>query len=195
MTMGGTALIVLVVALGLGGLGLVLLLGAVGLYNGLVRLRGESKNAWSQIDVQLKRRHDLLPNLVETVKGYAKHEEKTLQGVIAARQQAMTATSIEDRMKAEVALGGAVRGLFGLVESYPDLKANANFLKLQEELTSTENKIGFSRQYYNDATTQYNTKLELFPSNLVASMFGFKASPLFQINDEKERDVPKVSFS
>jgi LemA protein len=193
--MGGTALIVLVVALGLGGLGLVLLLATVGLYNGLVRLRGESKNAWAQIDVQLKRRHDLLPNLVETVKGYAKHEEKTLQGVIAARQQAMTATSIEDRVKAEVALGGAVRGLFGLVESYPDLKANANFLKLQEELTSTENKIGFSRQYYNDATTQYNTKMELFPSNLVASMFGFKASPLFQINDEKERDVPKVSFS
>jgi LemA protein len=172
----------------------ILLLAGVGIYNGLVRSRNESKNAWSQIDVQLKRRHDLIPNLVETVKGYAGHEQKTLSAVIAARSQAMQAVGIEDRIKAEVTLGGAMRGLFGIVEAYPDLKANANFMALQEELSSTENKISFSRQYYNDATTQYNTKLEVFPANLVASMFAFKPSPLFTIANEAEREAPQVKF-
>jgi LemA protein len=190
-----TGIIVLVALGGLAFIALLAVLFVVGLYNGLVRLRGESKNAWSQIDVQLKRRCDLIPNLVETVKGYATHEQKTLEGVIAARNQALQATTIEDRIKAEAAVGSAVKGIFGIAEAYPDLKANANFMSLQEELSSTENKIGFARQYYNDSTTQYNTKLELFPSNIVGSMFGFKSSPLFTIQNEADREVPKVKFN
>ena len=189
-----TTVIVIIVALGLG-LFLLIALGMVaGMYNGLVRLRNEAKNAWAQIDVQLKRRHDLIPNLVNTVKGYATHEQKTLENVIAARNAAMGAGSIDDKIKAEGALTGALSRLMVVMEQYPDLKANQNFLALQEELTSTENKLGFSRQAYNDASTQYNNKIEVFPSNIIAGMFQFKPSTLFEVTNEKEREAPEVKF-
>lgn len=165
-----------------------------GIYNGLVRGRNETKNAWSQIDVQLKRRHDLIPNLVETVKGYAAHESKTLEGVTAARTQAMAAPTVDARIAAEGQLSQALGRLMMVTEQYPDLKANTNFLGLQEELTSTENKISFARQAYNDAATTYNTRIETFPSNLVAGNFGFKPEPLFQVTDDKERQAPQVKF-
>ncbi|HSW39906.1 MAG TPA: LemA family protein, partial [Acidobacteriota bacterium] len=164
------------------------------LYNGLVRLRNAVRNAWSQIDVQLKRRHDLVPNLVETVKGYAAHEKETLERVIAARNFAVTAAGPAEAGKAEGVLSGALKSLFALSESYPDLKANQNFLALQEELASTENKIAFSRQAYNDAVMRYNNKTEVIPSNIIAGMFGFKASEFFEIESPGERNVPKVQF-
>jgi len=187
-----TALIVILVVVGLG---LLIAVGSVaGMYNGLVRLRNETKNAWAQIDVQLKRRHDLIPNLVETVRGYATHEQKTLENVIAARNQAVGAGSIEDKIKAEGALTGALSRLMVVSEAYPDLKANQNFLALQEELTSTENKISFSRQAYNDACTQYNNKTEVFPSNIIAGMFQFKPATLFEVQDQQERQAPQVKF-
>jgi LemA protein len=165
-----------------------------GIYNGLVRGRNETKNGWSQIDVQLKRRHDLIPNLVETVKGYASHEAKTLESVIAARSQAMAAPTVDARIAAEGQLSQALGRLMMVTEQYPDLKANTNFLGLQEELTSTENKISFARQAYNDAATTYNTRIETFPSNLIAGNFGFKPEPLFQVTDDKERQAPQVKF-
>lgn len=165
-----------------------------GLYNGLVRLRNAVKNAWSQIDVQLKRRHDLIPNLVETVKGYAAHEKETLSRVISARNFAMNATGPAEAGRAEGALSGALKSLFAVSEAYPDLKANQNFLALQEELTSTENKIAFSRQAYNDAVMRYNNMTEVVPSNIIAGMFNFKASEFFEIVVPEEKDVPKVSF-
>ena len=166
----------------------------IGIYNRLVSLRNRFKNAFAQIDVQLKRRYDLIPNLVETVKGYMKHERETLEAVIAARNQAVKATSIEDSIKAEQALGGALGRLMVVMEAYPDLKANQNFLSLQEELTSTENKIGFARQYYNDEVMKYNTRLESFPANLVAGPFGFKPATFFEVANEKEREAPQVKF-
>ncbi len=167
----------------------------VGLYNNLVRSRNEVKNAWSQIDVQLKRRHDLIPNLVETVKGYAAHERGTLDAVVKARQQAMAAGgNVEEAAKAENALTQTLRSLFALAEAYPDLKANQNFLALQEELSSTENKIGFARQYYNDTAMRYKNRTEVFPSNIFANMFGFAPEPFFQVDTEAERQVPQVKF-
>jgi LemA protein len=165
-----------------------------GLYNGLVRLRNAVRNAWSQIDVQLKRRHDLIPNLVETVKGYASHEKDTLERVITARNMAMQASGPAEAGKAEGVLSGALKSLFALSEAYPDLKANQNFLALQEELTSTENKIAFSRQAYNDAVMRYNNQTEVVPSNIIAGMFGFKPSEFFVISTPEERNVPKVQF-
>src|SRR4029453_8260804 len=171
---------------------LVILVGAI--YHGLGRGRNENKNAGAQIDVQLKRRHDLIPNLVETVKGYAKHEQGTLQSVIAARAAAVGAPTVDARIAAEGQLTQALSRLMVVTESYPDLKANQNFLGLQEELTSTENKIAFARQAYNDAAMMYNTKIESFPSNLVAGNLGFKPEPLFQVSDEKERQAPQVKF-
>jgi len=168
----------------------------IGLYNGLVRLRNEVRNAWSQIDVQLKRRYDLIPNLVETVKGYMSHERETLEAVTRARQQAIQVSdSVLDKAKAENMLSQTLRSLFAVAESYPDLKANQNFLSLQEELTSTENKISFARQYYNDSVLRYNNKTELFPSNIVAGMFNFTRSDFFEVDTEAEREAPKVSFS
>ena len=168
----------------------------VGLYNGLVRLRNGVKNAWSQIDVQLKRRYNLVPNLVETVKGYAGHERETLEAVVKARQQAINISdSVIDQAKAENMLSQTLRSLFALSESYPDLKANQNFLALQEELTSTENKISFSRQHYNDSAMTYNNKTEVFPSNLVAKSFNFEPADFFEIEEEGQREVPKVSFN
>jgi LemA protein len=167
----------------------------VGLYNGLVRSRNEVKNAWSAIDVQLKRRHDLIPNLLETVKGYAAHERGTLDSVVKARQQAVSFSgSVEDRARVESALTQSLRSLFAVAEAYPDLKANQNFLSLQEELSGTENKIGFSRQYYNDAAMRYKNRVEVFPSNIFAGMFGFQPEPFFQMEDAAERAAPQVKF-
>jgi LemA protein len=177
--------------------GLVVVIGLylMGTYNGLVRARNEVKNAWSAIDVQLKRRYDLIPNLVETVKGYAGHERQTLEAVIKARQQAVSFTgNIEERAKVENALTQTLRSLFAVAEAYPDLKANQNFIALQEELSNTENKIGFSRQYYNDAAMRYKNRIEVFPSNIVAGMFNFHAEPFFQTESVTERTAPQVKF-
>ena len=190
----GTGAILLIVFGGLFFVALIAVVWVIGVYNSLVGLRNMVKNAWAQIDVQLKRRHDLIPNLVETVKGYAKHESGTLEAVIAARNQAVKATSIDESIKAEQQLGGALGRLMVVMEAYPDLKANSNFLSLQEELTSTENKISFSRQYYNDEVMKYNTRLESFPANLVAGPFQFKPATFFEVTNEKEREAPQVKF-
>ncbi|HPO15611.1 MAG TPA: LemA family protein [Candidatus Hydrogenedentes bacterium] len=171
------------------------LLWLIGIYNSLVRLRNAVKNAWSQIDVQLKRRHDLIPNLVETAKGYMQHERGTLENVTKARNLAAQASGVGDQAKAESGLNQALSSFFVVVENYPDLKANQNFLALQEELTSTENKISFARQAYNDAAMQFNNKIEMFPSNIVAGVFSFKQAEFFEIEEAAERAVPKVSFS
>jgi LemA protein len=164
-------------------------------YNGLVSWRNQVKNAWSQIDVQLKRRYDLIPNLVETVKGYAKHESGTLEAVIKARNSAMAATTPQQVGQAENVLQGTLKSLFALSENYPDLKANQNFLALQEELTSTENKISFARQFYNDTVNRFNTMIQSFPKNMLAGMFGFQAAQLFEVEAPEERKAVKVSFS
>lgn len=169
----------------------------MGLYNGLVSRRNETKNAWSQIDVQLKRRYDLIPNLVETVKGYMKHERETLESVIKARQQAVdlqNAGNIGELMKADGALTQSLGRLFAVAEGYPDLKANQNMLSLQEELTSTENRVGFSRQAYNDAVMKMNNGIEQFPSNIIAGMFSFKQGEFWEIEAPQEREAVKVSF-
>jgi LemA protein len=166
-----------------------------GIYNSLIKLKNRVKNAWSQIDVQLKRRHDLIPNLVETAKGYMKHERETLEGITQARSRAMGAGSVGEKAKAESGLSGAMSKFFLVVENYPDLKANQNFLALQEELTSTENKIAFARQGYNDQVLFFNNKTQMFPSNIIAGMFNFKKEEFFEIEDKKQRETPKVSFS
>src|SRR6516165_6014835 len=178
------------------GVGLLLLLVIV-IYNGLVGKRIETQNAWSQIDVQLKRRYDLIPNLVETVKGYAGHEKDTLERVIQARNMAMGAKSVSEQAQAENFLSGALKSLFAVAEAYPDLKANQNFLNLQEELTSTENRIGFSRQHYNDVVTEYNATLMRFPANIVGGMFGFKPAEFFHLDAaeaEAVKKAPQVKF-
>ena len=167
----------------------------IGIYNGLVRLRNAVENAWSQIDVQLKRRHDLIPNLVETAKGYMTHERETLEGVTKARNAAAQATGVAAQGQAEGVLGQMLGRFLAVAEQYPDLKANQNFLALQEELTSTENKIGFARQAYNDAAMDMNNKVEMFPSNIIAGLFNFKKAEFFEVEDAAEREVPKVSFS
>ncbi len=179
------------------GIIVILLIIFVATYNGLVRLRNQTKNAWAQIDVQLKRRHDLIPNLVETVKGYMKFERETLEAVTKARNVAVQASSAgaAERGKVEGELSGALARLLMVVERYPDLKANQNFLALQEELTSTENKISFSRQYYNDSILKYNNQTQMFPSNIIASMTGFKSGEFFEVTVAEEREAPKVSFS
>jgi LemA protein len=166
-------------------------------YNRLVNLRNRTKNAWAQIDVQLKRRYDLIPNLVETVKGYAKHERETLEEVTRARNiaQQQSSSGAAERSKAESELSSALSRLMVVVERYPDLKANQNFLALQEELTSTENRIGFARQYYNDSVLNYNNATQMFPSNIIAKMFGFKSGEFFEITVPEEKEAPKVSFT
>ncbi len=187
------------------GLMIVLIMWLVGMYNGLVLLRNRFKNAFAQIDVQLKRRYDLIPNLVETAKGYMKHESETLEAVIQARNQAASAGkaaaanpgdsgAMAGLLGAEGMLTGALGKLFALSEAYPDLKANQNMMQLTEELTSTENKISFARQAYNDAVTVYNTKREVFPSNIVAGMFNFNPAVLFEVTDDAVKEAPKVSF-
>ena len=161
-------------------------------YNGLVALRNEARNAWAQIDVQLKRRHDLIPNLVEAVRGYMRHERETLEAVTRARSIAQHASGAADISKAEQGLSGALRQLFALAERYPDLKANQSFLALQEELASTENRIGFARQFYNDQVMQLNTRIQTIPTNLVAGMFGFAPMEFFQLSAAEEREAPQV---
>ena len=183
----------------LGGVAVLLVLWFIGLYNGLVRLKQICNEAWAQIDVQLKRRHDLIPNLVETAKGYMKHERETLEAVIQARNAAVAAR--EDPGKgpaamaaAENALTGFVRQFFALSENYPDLKANQNMLKIQEELASTENRISFARQHYNDSVRRYNTKLEQVPTNIVKNFGDFPAREYFELEDPAQREAPKVQF-
>lgn len=172
---------------------LVIVLAIVGVYNNLVSLKMRVKNAWAQIDTQLKRRFDLIPNLVETVKGYTKHEQETLEKVIAARNTYVTATSVEDKAAANNQLTATLKNLFALSEAYPDLKANENFMQLQTELTGTEDKIAYSRQFYNDTVQMYNTAIMRFPSNIIAGMFNFKEEPFFQIS-EAEKEPVKVQF-
>lgn len=162
-------------------------------YNALVRLKNQVKNSWSQIDVQLKRRNDLIPNLIETVKGYAKHEKGTFEKVTEARTQVMKAGSVEEKAEASNMLSDTLKSLFAVAENYPDLKANQNFLQLQEELSGTENKIAYSRQHYNDMVMLFNTKIELFPNNVFANMLNFKQEQFFK-TPEEEKKVPKVSF-
>jgi len=179
---------------------------AIGEYNGLVTLRNRYKNGYAQIDVQLKRRYDLIPNLVETAKGYIKHERETLEAVVAARNSASQAgaaaaanpgdpQSMKALAGAEGGLSASLGRLFAVAEAYPDLKANQNMMQLSEELTSTENKISFARQAYNDGVMAYNTKREVFPSNIIAGMFNFGPAELFQIEQPGEKEAPKVSFS
>jgi len=166
----------------------------VGIYNALIKLRNRVKNAWSQIDVQLKRRYDLIPNLVETAKGYLKHEREVLENVTKARTQAIKIDEgVAQQAKAENFLSQTLRSLFAVVENYPDLKASRNMLAVQEELTSTENKISFARQHYNDSVMKFNTKIEIFPSNIVAGMFSFKQEEFFEV-EEEERKAVKVKF-
>jgi LemA protein len=187
---------------------LVLVVGGwgVGTFNRLVALRNRFQNAFAQIDVQLKRRYDLIPNLVETAKGYMRHERETLEAVIGARNQASKAVqaaaanpgdpaAMSALAGAEGALTGAMGRLFAVMEAYPDLKANQNMMQLSEELTSTENKVAFARQSYNDSVMSYNTTRESFPANVVAGMFGFQPAQLFEVQDERVREAPKVSFA
>jgi LemA protein len=190
----------------IGGILLVLVVIVAGIYNGLVTGRNRYKNAYSQIDVQLKRRYDLIPNLVETAKGYMKHERETLEAVISARNSAVNAnqqasgnpgdpTAMKTLAKAEAALTGTLGRLFALAESYPDLKASENMIQLQEELTSTENRVAFARQAFNDAITEFNTRCEKFPANLVAGPFGFRLAELLESTESPEERKPvKVSF-
>jgi len=186
-------------------IGILLLLFIIGIYNRLVMLKNRFKNAFAQIDVQLNRRYDLIPNLVEVAKGYMKHERETLEGVIQARNQAVTAgksaasnpgdpSAMRSLGSAEGQLSGALGRLFALSESYPDLKANQNMLSLQEELSTTENKVAFARQAYNDAVMRYNTARETFPNVLFVGVFNFQEANLFEVEEPGQRDAPKVSF-
>jgi LemA protein len=174
--------------------GVLVILSIVGMYNALVGLKNQVKNAWAQIDVQLKRRYDLIPNLIETAKGYVQHERETLENITKARSQAMGAKGLGEKSKAEGALSDAISKFFLVVENYPDLKANKNFLAIQEELSSTENRIAFARQAYNDQVLFFNNKIQMFPSNIVAQMFNFKQEESFGISKSEEREAPKVSF-
>jgi len=171
------------------------ILWVVSAYNGLISLRNQTLNGWKQIDVQLKRRHDLIPNLVETVKGVMSFEQTTLIRVIEARNKAISAQGVAEKAAQENMLTGALRQLFALVENYPTLKSNENVSRLQEELSSTENRIGFARQFYNDIATKFNIAQQTFPTNVIANMFAFKASELFEITDASEREVPKVDLN
>lgn len=202
--MSGSLVLVVVLA-GIAVVLLLLLLLVVGVFNKLVMLRNRYKNAYAQIDVQLKRRYDLIPNLVETVKGYLKHERGTLEAVIAARNAASNASAraaanpgeagaMKELVGAEAALTGTLGRLFALAEAYPDLKANTNMMALQEELTSTENKVAFARQAYNDSVMSYNTQREVFPSNLIAGTFNFAAAELFAVDEAGQKEPPKIQF-
>ncbi len=184
---------------------IIIIMMVIGIYNNLVRHRNRFKNAFAQIDVQLKRRYDLIPNLVETAKAYMSHERETLEAVIQARNQAASAGekaaanpddsgAIRGLIGAEGALTGAMGRMFALMENYPDLKANQNMMQLSEELTSTENKVAFARQAYNDSVMAYNTMREVFPNSLIAGPFNFKEAQLFEITDDQEKEAPKVSF-
>ena len=187
--MGGMTIALIIV----GVIVLLIIMFVIGTYNSLIKLRNMVKDQWSQIDVLLKRRADIIPNLVETVKGYASHEKETLDAVITARNKVVSSSSTHDEMAANNELTGALSKLFALSEAYPDLKANTNFLDLQANLKETEDKISFARQFYNDAVLSYKNKLELFPSNIVASIFGFKPEEFFEAT-EADKEVPKVKF-
>ncbi|MDH4219178.1 MAG: LemA family protein [Candidatus Aminicenantes bacterium] len=166
----------------------------VGIYNSLITLRNRADNAWAQVDVQLRRRYDLIPNLVETVKGYAKHEREVFEKVTEARSKAIHAGTVKEQGEAENMLSGALKSLFAVVESYPDLKANQNFLMLQEELAGTEGKIAYARQFYNDSVMKFNMKQQVFPSNIIANMFNFKEKEYFEIEEPAAREPVKVEF-
>jgi len=183
-----TGLVIVLIIIG------VVAVAAIGIYNGLITLRNRSDNAWAQVDVQLRRRYDLIPNLVETVKGYAKHEREVFQKVTEARAQAINAGTVAEQGKAENMLTGALKSLFAVVENYPELKANQNFLMLQEELAGTEGKIAYARQFYNDTVMKFNTKQQVFPSNLIANMFGFKEKEYFEIEEAEAKEPVKVEF-
>lgn len=199
LAMGGGMITLIVLAV----LVLLVVLWVMGAYNGLIKLRNRYKNSFAQIDVQLKRRHDLIPNLVETAKKYMAHERDTLEAVISARNAASSArkgvspdnaNDMQALMAAEGGLGASLGQMFALSESYPDLRSNQNMMQLSEELTSTENKVSFSRQAYNDAVTSYNTKRETFPTNVIAGMFNFRDAVLFEVSDPSEREAVKVEF-
>ncbi len=172
----------------------VIILWLIGVYNGLIRLKNRVQEAWSDIDVQLKRRYDLIPNLVETVKGYATHERELLENVTKARSQAMQATGPEQKGQAENMLSGALKSLFAVAENYPDLKASQNFAKLQDELSDTENKIQAARRFYNGNVRDFNTKIQVFPNNIISGMLNFKKRDFFEIDEPKEKDAVKVKF-
>ena len=178
------------------GVSAVVVFGIITIFNGLVRTKQRVKEAWSDIDVQLKRRHNLIPNLVETVKGYAKHEQQTFDRVVQARSAAMNAQGAQESGEAENMLTGALKSIFALSEAYPDLKANQNFAKLQEELSDTENKIQASRRFYNGMVRDFNTKMSVFPSNIIVGFFGnkFRKQEFFEIENEEERDNVEVKF-
>ncbi len=173
---------------------IVVVLGLIGLFNSLVRSRNRVDEAWSDIDVQLKRRYDLIPNLVDTVKGYAAHESGVFEKVTAARTAAMGATGLDQKLQNENQLSGALKSLFAVAENYPDLKANQNFLQMQRDLTDTEDKIQAARRFYNGNVRDYNTKLQVFPTNLFASMMNFTKREFFGVEDQAQREAPKVSF-
>jgi LemA protein len=183
-----TGLVIVLIIIG------VVIVAAIGIYNGLITLRNRADNAWAQVDVQLRRRYDLIPNLVETVKGYAAHEKEVFQKVTEARAQAINAGTVAEQGKAENMLTGALKSLFAVAESYPDLKANQNFLMLQEELAGTEGKIAYARQFYNDTVMKFNTKQQVFPSNIIANMFGFTEKEYLEIEEPEAREPVKVEF-
>ncbi len=173
---------------------LVLVAFVIYLYNSLISMKNRVKNSWAQIDVQLKRRYDLIPNLIESVKGYMKHERGTLTDLTSARASMAKAQTVGEKAKADNMLSGALKSLFAVAEGYPDLKAGQNFMMLQEELSGTESKIAYARQFYNDVVMEYNIKIQVFPNNLLAGMLGFKAEDLFEVKDAKQRNVVKVEF-
>lgn len=176
------------------GIVVVLIIVAISAYNSLITLRNKVKDQWSQIDVQLKKRADLIPNIVETVKGYATHEKETLENVIKARNALNSAKNVDEEMTANNEITSALTKLFALSEAYPDLKANDNFMSLQKDLKEIEDKISYARQFYNDSVMIYNNKVQMFPSNIIANMFNFKEEKFFEIENEQEKEPPKVSF-
>jgi LemA protein len=176
------------------GIIVVIVLWVIGVFNGLIKLKNRTDEAWSDIDVQLKRRHDLIPNLIETVKGYAAHEKQAFESVTNARAKAISAQGINEKAKAEDALSGTLKTLFAVAEAYPDLKANTNFLELQRELSDTENKIQAARRFYNGNVRDLNIKIETFPSRIIAGMLGFKKRDFFEVENAAEKEVPQVKF-
>ncbi len=178
----------------IGGVAVIIIIWVIAVYNGFIRLKHSIEEAFSTMDVYLKKRYDLIPNLVETVKGYAAHERETLESVVSARNMAASATSLEDRVEKENILQGTLKSLFAIAEAYPDLKANTNFLDLQAQLSRIEDEIANSRKYYNAVVKTYNIKREAFPSVIIAGMFGFTSKPMFEVAAEREREAVKVQF-